>query len=429
MGIFFSSVSADRFSGGTYIIDATVMSNTGGTQTASGTYSLTSSGGEGAIGNGSGGSYKLGMGYVTQLEKSLQLTVQPNGLVSYFPLDENTGTFVYDNSANAVVGTLQLSPTWTTGKIGNALSFNGSSQYVGLADTDVVGSAITVSAWVYPTTATQNAKIVSKSSTTTDMQGTLSLVSGAASFEATTGGTYHAATAGATLTLNTWAHIVGVYDGANVKIYVNGVSAGSTAATGALANNNLIWALGSANGTTPASYFAGRIDEAKLFSRAFTASEVLAEYSASNAGTPSGVSLGAITPGASNLALADAIVQTDAGGYTLAVNQDHDLQNGSYTIPPISGSIASPLAWSEGATKGLGFTLTATNGTAIPGTWNSGASYAAFPGTATTFYTRIGLQSAKDYLTMRLRADVTTVQESLTTPYTNTITVTGTITP
>ena len=382
------------------------------------------------IGNASGGSYKMGIGYVSQLEKSLQLTVQPTGLAMYLPLDENSGTFTYDSSVNARVGTLQAAPTWTTGKLGNALTLNGTSQYVALGDVDVTGSAITVSAWVYPTLASQNAKVFGKQSSTSDSQGTLGLTGGKASFEATTGGAYKSAVAPTALTLNTWSYITGVYDGTNLSIYVNGTLATAVAATGTLANNNLGWAVGRLSAAGASSYFKGSVDEVKLYSRALSEDEVQAEYTAANAGIPAGVSLGAITPGASNTTLADIITQTDAGGYSLAISQDHDLQNGAYTIPAISsGTVASPSSWTEGTTKGLGFTLTATNATAIIGAWGSGASYAAFPATATAFYTRSGLQPSADYLTMKLRADVLSSQVSLTTPYSNTVTVTGTIIP
>ena len=99
---------------------------------------------------------------------------------------------------------------------------------------------------------------------------------------------------------------------------------------------------------------------------------------------------------------------------------------GANTIAAISGSIASPTAWSDGTTKGFGFTLMSAPG--LDGKWGSGANYAAAPGSATTYYTRTGASnSVKDVVAMRLKADTT-----LSTPagqYTNQLTITGTITP
>ena len=130
------------------------------------------------------------------------------------------------------------------------------------------------------------------------------------------------------------------------------------------------------------------------------------------------------------MALTDIIVHTDSNGYGLSINQNNDLTSGAYTIPGVAGSIASPTAWSEGVTKGLGFTLTATNATALPGKWSSGNSFAALPNSATVFYARTGTQSTvADYVTMKLRADVDTSQAATGGAYSNIMTITGTITP
>lgn len=144
--------------------------------------------------------------------------------------------------------------------------------------------------------------------------------------------------------------------------------------------------------------------------------------------SPTTINIGTVTPGTSNNSSVTASVITDAPGYTLSVSQDHNLQSGAYTISPVSGSIASPVAWVEGTTKGLGFTLVSTSATAIPGTWNSGNSYAAFPGTDTAFYTRTGYSGGStDTLTMRVKLDVPPSQEAAS--YSNTVTWVGTTTP
>ena len=124
--------------------------------------------------------------------------------------------------------------------------------------------------------------------------------------------------------------------------------------------------------------------------------------------------------------MTDAIVRTNAATYSLAAQQDHNLQNGSYFIPAIGGSIASPATWTEGTTKGLGFTL--MNAPILDTKWNSGAKYAAIPSSTTTFYNGTGnVNGVIDVINMRLRLDTTATQA--TGSYTNTITYTGTITP
>lgn len=423
----FQSVGADRFVGTSYIIDASVANTTSGANQTSTTYKLTSTSGETAIGSGSAGSYKMGMGFVSQLEKNFSLTVQPSGLVASYHLDEPSGTSLTDQSIYNAFGTMQGTLTSVAGKIDTALSFNGSSQAISIASNSQtqLSSTGTLEAWVKSSTTTGSMAVVSKNN-----NFWLGLSTGKAALYDWTSATMCADTV--TIADGTWHHIAATLNSGATNgstVYVDGVA--KKTCTWTPASQTGYVALGSVQTgvSTYTQYFTGSADHVKVFNRLLSTDEVLREYSAQNSAKVSGLSLGSLTPGISNMVLSDIIVRTDAGGYTLAINQDHDLTSGSYTIPSISGSIGTPAAWTEGTTKGLGFTLTGTNATALPGAWNSGNSYASFPGTATTFYTRTGLQGGTDYVTMRVRADVAWTQTPSGTPYSNLITVTGTITP
>jgi hypothetical protein len=423
-GLFFDVAHADRFSSTSYVIDASVVNSIGGTGTST-SYKLTTSGGEAVIGNGSAGSYKMGYGYISNLDKSLSLTVQPSGLVAAYMLDETSGTLIADQSIYSAYGTMQGTLASTTGKLSTALTFDGSTQAVMIGNkTQTQITAGTVETWIKSSTGTGTLAAVVKAS-----GFWIGLSAGkAAAYDWTTGITTADTT---TITDGNWHHLAitlnsGVANGST--LYVDGAAKKTFTWTPPSQTGSLV--IGAAYGGSYSQYFNGAIDHTKIFNRMLSADEIAAEYSAQNTGIASGLSLGTITPGTSNIALTDVIVQTDSNGYTLAVNQNNDLMSGAYTIPAVSGSIASPASWTEGTTKGLGFTLTATNATAIPGTWSSGANYAALPGTATTFYSRTGTQSSTgDYITMRLRADVATTQPTTSGNYTNTMTITGTITP
>src|SRR3990167_283101 len=77
-----------------------------------------------------------------------------SGLVGYWNFDEGSGATVADSSGNGNTGTLTNGPTWTTGKIGQALSFDGSNDYVdaGTGSSLNLASSLTVSAWIKPDT-------------------------------------------------------------------------------------------------------------------------------------------------------------------------------------------------------------------------------------------------------------------------------------
>lgn len=424
----FQVATAYRFSSTSYTIDASVANNVGG-QNNSTSYQMVTSGGENVIGNGAGGSYKVGMGYIAQLPHSLQLTVQPSGLAAYWSFDEPSGTAAYD--ATSYGQTLNLTnQTFAAGKLGNSLQLDATTAVATSANSAAINfqaSDFTVSLWYKPSSVTGSRDILRKGTLSGDGYE-VALVGAAPIMYLTSSSNYRYCAA---VTASVWTHITFVKQGTTLDCYENGVVANGTL------GGSIPTTLGNATSqlTVGGTGFfnvgpSGQLDELKMYSTALSAAMVKADYDAMNSGVTSGVTLGSITPGTSTTTQADVITQTDASGYSLAINQDHDLTSGSYTIPAISsGTIASPAVWTEGTTKGLGFTLSATNATAIPGSWNSGNSYAALPGTATTFYSRIGQQSAVDYVTLRLRADVTMAQTVTGTPYTNMLTVTGTMTP
>lgn len=139
------------------------------------------------------------------------------------------------------------------------------------------------------------------------------------------------------------------------------------------------------------------------------------------------VTFASLIAGTPQTAQVDVLTLTDASGYNLALSQSGNLNNGAgSTILPVSGTIASPSAWTNGTTKGFGFSVTAAPG-GVPVQWNTGSSYAQFPGTSTTFLTRSGATTATETTTLRYKVDVTSSQA--TGNYVNTITTTGTITP
>lgn len=73
-----------------------------------------------------------------------------------------------------------------------------------------------------------------------------------------------------------WAHIVGVYDGSVVRIYVNGVSQGNAVQNGNILNYNQPLYIG-AHGL-PGEFCKGVIDEVRIYSQALSAAQVQALY-------------------------------------------------------------------------------------------------------------------------------------------------------
>jgi hypothetical protein len=86
------------------------------------------------------------------ISNSLALVVTPSGLVGRWAFDDGSGTTAVDSSGHGYNATLYNGISWVTGKIGDAVSSNGSSQYILAPSIDLSSAqAVTVTAWINKT--------------------------------------------------------------------------------------------------------------------------------------------------------------------------------------------------------------------------------------------------------------------------------------
>jgi len=215
-----------------------------------------------------------------------------NGLVDYWAMEEGSGQYAYDGSGNNNNGRLGTGvnpdvsdPTRTTGKVGGALSFDGVNDYVTASDSSslTLGGEITVEAWVYPksflTHISNQHRIFNKMVFPNAGWYFYALNSGQLLFN-TYDGTIHAAQGPSNLSTGQWYHIVGVSDGTNNRVYINGVS-GTPVSSGTLTNSTFYLSI---NGFGTQDYsFDGLIDEVRIYNRALSAEEIRYHY---NRGAP-----------------------------------------------------------------------------------------------------------------------------------------------
>jgi hypothetical protein len=186
------------------------------------------------------------------------------GIVSWWRGD---GDFADTIGANP--GTSAGSVAFAAGEVGSGFSLSGAANsYVQVADAASIDitTTITVEAWINATAL--GGRIVDKITAggtngyyLDTYQNKLRFGIGGANVSST-----------ATLPMGQFVHVVGVYDGANIVVYVNGASAGSTALTGAIPANTLPLRIGA--DSTGASRFNGIIDEVRVYGRALSAGEV-----------------------------------------------------------------------------------------------------------------------------------------------------------
>src|SRR5213076_3340337 len=208
------------------------------------------------------------------------------GLVAAYAFNEGSGTTVADASGNGNTGTIN-GATWTAaGRYGSALVFDGTSTSVTVANAGSLRltTGMTLEAWVYPTGALTGWRAVIDK----NVDGYYLMASSDQGNRPAVGGAWPPGARimyGPTgLGLNTWTHLAGTFDGAMVRLYVNGELVASQAQTAALTATAGTLQIGS--DSYAGENFAGRIDEVRIYNRALTAAEIQADMNTAVGSAP-----------------------------------------------------------------------------------------------------------------------------------------------
>ena len=178
--------------------------------------------------------------------------------------------------------------TWTAaGKYGSALIFDGVNDRVTVPDAPSLDltTALTLEAWVYPTAAGGWRTVLSK-----EMPNALAYVlyqgyGARLSGAVTIGGTQRKITTPSTLPLNTWTHLTMTYDSATIRLFVNAVEVSSLGAPGAVMSTANPLSIGG-NSVWNNEWFAGRLDEIRIYNRALTPAQIQTDMKTPVGGTP-----------------------------------------------------------------------------------------------------------------------------------------------
>lgn len=367
--VYASSAAAARLTSPSFQLDTNLGGSFGGAL-SSPSYKMSTIGAEAVVGNGASGSYRLTQDATLPATPSLQLSLQPSGLANYFPFDENTGTVANDASAMNAQATLSNGPTWTAGKIGSALLFDGvdDTATVPYAEQSLTSGQLTVAGWIKVASTSNTAAyqlITDRRLDSTHVGFSLSVskANGHFAVSSTFNGTQYTASSSASVVDGAWHYIAYVVDDQNISVYVDGSLQDYTPYTGVLDMPAVDIRIG--QGT-----FNGTIDELKYFNRALSAQDIAAAYTAQKAGVTNALNLGTVTGSTSSSANVDAIVQANTSSYNLAISQDHDLQTASSSGAPADRSESFDAA-SPGAS------LTTANTTYDSIAMGSGASSVA----------------------------------------------------
>ncbi|MDG5997819.1 MAG: hypothetical protein E3K33_12885 [Candidatus Brocadia sp.] len=194
-----------------------------------------------------------------------QTTMDATALYNF---NEESGTIATDSSGNGNNGTI-YGASWTTGRSGDGLSFDGANDYVNLGDPlSLQPNTVSVSVWFKTTDS--NGIILRKRPYGYGLEvrssGRISFWiynSAATLFRAISPIAYND---------NAWHHAVGVYDGSRVRLYIDSVQVASASA-GTICYTAGGIAIGR-DGNFNGSYFSGLVDELGIYNRALSSQEI-----------------------------------------------------------------------------------------------------------------------------------------------------------
>jgi hypothetical protein len=207
------------------------------------------------------------------------------GLVGWWNFDGKTvsGVQVADASGTGNRGIMTNGPTLVNGKLGQALSFDGSDDYVSLGNVLGFTSSFSISAWVFIEDAGDcSGYIINKNGGPGARDWSLFYECDTFLFRVSADGTNvtdrHTATAVAP---NTWVHVVGAYSASEQRldVYTNGIFDngdidGTIPASINASGNNV--RIGSRQSTN--DFFKTKLDDVRVYNRALSPDEIKRLY-------------------------------------------------------------------------------------------------------------------------------------------------------
>jgi hypothetical protein len=195
-----------------------------------------------------------------------------SGPSAWWKFDETSGSTASDASGNARTGTLFSAttqcgnpptagcPTWTAGRIANALSLDGTNDRV-TGPSLTLPSTFTYAGWVYNPSNAPYETIM-----TVGSNRDLYLGNGVITFyDGTTDRAF-----GSAISTNAWHHVALTSDGTNLRAYLDGVQQGTAQAVALGSYTGTVQVGSWISGTGDVDFFGGTLDDIRIYNRSLT---------------------------------------------------------------------------------------------------------------------------------------------------------------
>ena len=194
-----------------------------------------------------------------------------SGLQAAYGFDEGTGGFAADASGNGNGATLS-DATWTSGKFGTAVSLNGTSQFATVASSPTLNLTTgTLEAWVKFTSINRWNGIIAKGNVNQDAKLNYAIElddTNVVTCEVGNGSTFNIVKSTSTVATGQFYHLACTWDGARLRLYINGALNRSTNQTITPASNTAPLSIGQYGGNV--DRFSGVIDEVRIYNVALS---------------------------------------------------------------------------------------------------------------------------------------------------------------
>jgi len=202
------------------------------------------------------------------------VTMYPSAILHMDEASWNgTADEVADSTGNGNDGTATNGVTTVAGgKFGRAGNFDAVDDYINVPHDSSINpsGAISVALWAKSNNATWNTNNALASKRDAYMLAPVNATKQVRFYIYTTTWYYTSYTTTADITQ--WHHYAGTYDGANIKLYIDGSLVASTPLTGAINTDTGPLTIGRDDGQS--AYFYGQIDEVAIYNRALSGTEV-----------------------------------------------------------------------------------------------------------------------------------------------------------
>jgi glucose/arabinose dehydrogenase/chitodextrinase len=213
------------------------------------------------------------------------VTTSSNGPVAAWAFNEGSGTTSADTTGHSNTATLVNGPTWVAGKHGTGLSFDGTNDYLSLANSstlDISGANLSLSMWISPGSVSGDSTVLGKfwNATMTNpyYQYGLELSAGKPNFYVGTSGGLVGAAMTSALPLNQWSHLGIVFNGTQVQFYLNGALVNTASLNATITAHGQALRLGADANTQ--QFFKGLLDDVRVYNRVLTAAEITTDMNA-----------------------------------------------------------------------------------------------------------------------------------------------------